>query len=452
MDKENDSNLNELSEEQIKELKESKNEEVVEEITLADTIDIDLLFNKTHGSAKAKKSLEKSRGDSEESGRLKDKVKTSSKGQKLYNKKKKKNSLLDDLININADIKKRKKGKVELLKPIVWRKKQKVLFPNTIMAIQGPSGSGKTRLAQAMVASILTSSNPPTKVNNLGFKTYNDEMITVLIDTERNLNDQMPLAIQEIQYLAGIPREEDPPNLEYTSILNLERKKRLDAIKEYVQHLQDKHEDKHLIIFLDVLSDLVQDFNEPQECLSVIDYLNRLINNHNCTIVCVLHQNPGTTKMRGHLGTELNNKASTVLQITHKENGPADITLRYIKCRNSQRYPDFYAEFDNESRTLKEVDPNQVDKAANNIKATSGEVIRFLSTIGFPISRQEILNELMSEFEISESTAETRLKEVWKGQHPIKQGGENYMLKKNKKGGSLEYQLEPDSKNVSDSS
>ena len=51
-------------------------------------------------------------------------------------------------------------------------------------------------------------------------------------------------------------------------------------------------------------------------------------------IHCVLHQNKGDNNVRGHIGTEMNNKAETVLVITKSTTNPdiSEVKALYQRC------------------------------------------------------------------------------------------------------------------------
>jgi hypothetical protein len=70
------------------------------------------------------------------------------------------------------------------------------------------------------------------------------------------------------------------------------------------------------LIFLDGVRDLLVDFNSIDETIKVSDELMRLTELYKCHVCCILHENKNDSNMRGHLGTEIQNKAETVIGIT----------------------------------------------------------------------------------------------------------------------------------------
>ena len=85
------------------------------------------------------------------------------------------------------------------------------------------------------------------------------------------------------------------------------------------------------LLILDGIRDICVDFNDPAESSGLVLDLRRLAAEVGCAIVTVLHENPAGDKMRGHLGTELLNKASEVYRVKLK----ADADGRYMSVETA---------------------------------------------------------------------------------------------------------------------
>lgn len=68
-------------------------------------------------------------------------------------------------------------------------------------------------------------------------------------------------------------------------------------------------------VVIDGVRDLVTSINSEEEATAIATDLMRWTEETGAHILCVLHQNKGDTNARGHVGTELVNKAETVLTI-----------------------------------------------------------------------------------------------------------------------------------------
>ena len=73
------------------------------------------------------------------------------------------------------------------------------------------------------------------------------------------------------------------------------------------------------LVIIDGLRDLLYDINSSNESAEVIGLLMKWSSQYNLHIHTVLHLNKGDDNVRGHIGTELNHKAETVLQISKNE-------------------------------------------------------------------------------------------------------------------------------------
>ena len=115
---------------------------------------------------------------------------------------------------------------IQFSKPILEQSGNAVIFPHTINVIQGQAGVHKSRLAENICAALLKKHDCKNEL--LGFKRTNfDATYTVVyVDTERNLLEQLPFALQTIQIKAGNSKEDILPNFQYISLLQVKRKDR----------------------------------------------------------------------------------------------------------------------------------------------------------------------------------------------------------------------------------
>lgn len=79
-------------------------------------------------------------------------------------------------------------------------------------------------------------------------------------------------------------------------------------------------------VIIDGIRDLVISINDEQQATMIITKLMKWSEERKIHIVVVLHQNKGNAFVRGHLGTELINKAELVLSVT-KQNGNEEISI-----------------------------------------------------------------------------------------------------------------------------
>ena len=69
------------------------------------------------------------------------------------------------------------------------------------------------------------------------------------------------------------------------------------------------------LVIIDGIRDLLYDINSPKEATDIISRFMQWTDDRQIHIHTILHQNKNDENARGHIGTELNNKAETVMQI-----------------------------------------------------------------------------------------------------------------------------------------
>lgn len=108
-------------------------------------------------------------------------------------------------------------------------------------------------------------------------------------------------------------------------------KTRLEFIEYY---LKTKINTPSLVI-IDGIADLVGDVNSLEESNAVVQKLMEWSANYNCHIINVIHQNYGTSKMSGHLGSFLEKKCETHIELEANTVNKDWVT---VKCKRSRGY------------------------------------------------------------------------------------------------------------------
>lgn len=359
-------------------------------------------------------------------------------------------SRLDKVLKTREILSMNKSQKIIFSNPILSQNENPVFFPKTINVLQGKAGVHKSRLAQIICSSLLKTNVCSKELLNFKadiFKSY----AICYVDTERNLSEQLPYALQQIQVMAGYNIEDNPDNFDYISLLEFERKERFEVLNEYLNHVRTKY-NRHIFIVLDVITDCVYNFNDAKDSMALIDMMNITINRYDVTFLCLIHENPGSVdKARGHLGTEIMNKASTVIQVgfekdsEHKEMDL--VKVAYLKCRSSKKHEPFYVQYSDDDNSLVLADQDIVFELMQRKKqkASSLDIIEKIEIIlSEPLSRRELLSELCSEFSCTERLMEDRLREIMDAKAILRDKDyKDCHLVKEKQGKTLFYKLRP---------
>lgn len=354
-------------------------------------------------------------------------------------------SYLEKVLATRELIKRNKTREIVFSAPILKQDDKPVLFPNTINTIQGQAGVHKSRLAETICSALLK--RPGCESTLLQFTANPFKSYSVCyVDTERNLTEQLPYALQQIQRKAGYAREEHPANFDYISLLDIPRKERFSILTQYLHHVRQTFSN-HLLVVLDVTTDCIRDFNRSDDSLELIDLMNEAINTYDVTFLCLIHENPGASKARGHLGTELMNKSSTVIQVGFERDGSGNetdlIRIKYLKCRSTRRPEPFFVSFSETEKGLVVADKARVQELADGRrqKARHEEMVAYLEQcLTSPLSSHELVSRLMQQFGAKDRTIRDRLAAIIAEEVPLCNGeGKAGRLVKGYQGRELMY-------------
>ena len=202
------------------------------------------------------------------------------------------------------------------LKPMefLFRLFGKPCFPRReLVAITGKAKSGKTFVTSMLMACC--------QVNEvLAFQRMREEPLHVLwYDTEQSDESTQDILKNRVMRMVGCDATvQTTPNPSYSggefpecdifNVRAVEWKQRRALLLEAIKRCKPD------LVIVDGIRDLVNDINDGVLAQEVMEELLHLATQHDCCIVCVLHQNKSGEdhNLRGWIGTELMNKAFEV--------------------------------------------------------------------------------------------------------------------------------------------
>lgn len=110
--------------------------------------------------------------------------------------------------------------------------------------------------------------------------------------------------------MCGMPTDKDHESLEFLALRKYSPEERIEITRQAIYNLPDIG-----LVIIDGIRDFVYDINSPSESTKIITLLMQWTDERQIHIHAILHQNKGDENARGHIGTELNNKAETVLLV-----------------------------------------------------------------------------------------------------------------------------------------
>ncbi|WP_345161395.1 hypothetical protein [Nibribacter koreensis] len=346
------------------------------------------------------------------------------------------------LRNSRERLRERVKGEIIFAKPLLLFQERGIIYPNTINIIQGKTGVHKSRLVEAICATLLAR-EPGHSPNSIGFSRVEpaQRFRVLYVDTERNERDQFPFALQQIKRMAGFGMGDEVPEFDFFSLIQVPRLRRYQALELYLTLDLERVPGVETVVVLDVITDCVANFNNPDDSMLLLDFLNQQISHHNITFVCVIHENPaGGDKPRGHVGTELMNKSSSQVQIAFEQDSKRKetelIKVTTLKNRVMAKQPPVYMRFDADRHELVLAEEELIRQGEDDrrTKLSQGTLLSFLSVnLKEPIASGDLLSLVMDEFDCSRTTALARVKELL-------QEGNRQLISANVTGPRLEKQ------------
>ena len=278
--------------------------------------------------------------------------------------------------------------------------------PGNLVGITGTEGSGKSNFISGAISGCL---NPTKEVDTLGMVIQENRKskAVIIYDTEQS-EHQLHKNIDSVRRRALL--NELPSWFKAYSLVSLNRKERLKTIIESMDNFYYEFKGIHLVV-IDGIADLIGSVNDEEQSVDLVNKLFQLAGYYNTLIVCVLHMNPGGLKLRGHLGSELQRKASGVLSVDRRkdqensnvkvlklrEANPIDVPIIQFSWDDTKQHHCFTGYINNS---------NSQKNKINNLREFAKEIFAEKSTI----SSIELNEFLMDYYEIKERMARNYIK------------------------------------------
>ena len=194
----------------------------------------------------------------------------------------------------------------------------------------GKAKSKKTFNVSAIVAAALKNGTVLRYVAELP----EEKRKILYVDTEQSHYHCLKV-MKRILRLAGLPDDRDNEHLEFLALRKYTPEQRIRIVEQAIYNTPDIG-----LVIIDGIRDMVYDINSPGESTRIISKLMQWTDDRQIHIHTILHQNKGDENARGHIGTELNNKAETVLQITKstQDGNISEVKAMHIRDRDFEPF------------------------------------------------------------------------------------------------------------------
>ena len=216
----------------------------------------------------------------------------------------------------------------------------KIERPPTIISIGGRScmtaGSfsviiGRAKARKGFFVGAITATATVGSCTIEGIKGYfnNGKTGILYFDTEQG-SYWGPVAHRNI--LKAI-KTDKPENLTYYDLQQYTPAQRLQTIDMAIM----EHDNLSMVV-IDGIRDLISSINDESQATDMTSHILRWCATRHIHIICVLHMNKNDFNARGHIGSELINKAESVISVTkEKDKWISTVTQEY--CRDMEFNP-----------------------------------------------------------------------------------------------------------------
>lgn len=260
-----------------------------------------------------------------------------------------------------------------------------ILSAGNVAAISGRVKSGKSAVVNAIISKAIDQ-------EAVGFEMFEVEpskgQAIIHIDTEQSLGKQkgnLNFWILNRTSLRSTPDNYYSYNFKSFTVREA---------REYLVGILDgaarKHGGIHMVM-IDGLSEFVKTVNDEEGSVTAVKLIMELSSIYKCGFIVNIHTNPGgeVVKQRGHLGSEIQRKAESVLNIS-KEMNESHSTLQAHFLRNGDpvQFGDIHIGYNQEKRmhevvSVADYDEDPAEKYVQQARLIGGkskqDAIRFLS-------------------------------------------------------------------------
>ena len=201
-----------------------------------------------------------------------------------------------------------------------------------ISLIIGQAKQRKTFATTCIVASAIQNS---LVIDQIRGNLPEDKKKILYFDTEQSLY-HVQKVLRRILKLSE--SESIPDNILVFALRKYTPQERRDLIETALSHYKNIG-----LVVIDGIRDSVNSINSEEESTLISSNLLRRSQDLDCHVLSILHQNKGNGHARGHIGSELINKAETTATVTTDEDGITKITATHTR---DKAFPDVFFTLD----------------------------------------------------------------------------------------------------------
>jgi hypothetical protein len=294
---------------------------------------------------------------------------------------------------------------IPMSEAVICQGENRMFSIGDISVITGQPKSRKTFLVSAIVVAYLSENG------YLGLSGSNKGCV-LFVDTEQSKAHVLNVVKRIYRMLSWDYENKYNEKFMALTLRELNALERLKKTEEAIKRYSPK------LVIIDGFADLLRDTNSLEESTERVSDLMRISSEGQCHICCVVHTNPNSEKMRGHVGSELQRKSESVLLVT-KSDEITTVSPQF--CRNID-FRKFSFRIDEKGMP---VSCDYTPSPEDNNRILFEAIFMVVAKLSYADLKKEVKRRL----NIKDSAAETRIRRGLEADILTKDSNSHYSLK-----------------------
>lgn len=290
--------------------------------------------------------------------------------------------------------------------PIVTMGDAAICTPGNLTVLSGQSKSGKTALTSVILAGAIRTTIYDG-FTGLEVKENKECKAVLHFDTEQSKHHHY----RNLKYgiLNRVSKKVEPEYYQSYNIRELNIKEYQNVCNELFEACNIKFGGIHLAV-IDGAADFIKSVNDEEDSNRIVHYFEQLAVRYNCPIILIIHFNPGSEKQRGHLGSQLQRKAESVLAIK-KEGDISYIEPQFLRNAGTPDVPKIQFSFD-KNKEYHTYCGCYIKKEKQSKEEELRILAKQLFSLRIPLKYTAAAKQLMEIINQSERTAKSKIAEM----------------------------------------
>ena len=306
--------------------------------------------------------------------------------------------------------------------PIIKIGESIVATAGNVITLSGDSKSGKSSLTNVIIAGSIVSGGYDG-FPGLDVKVNKDKQAVIHFDTEQSTYKQYETLTYGIMKRTGF--EFQPSHLRSYNLRSLGIEEYQSVVTGICQEASELYGGIHSI-YIDGFADFINSVNDDKESNAIVDYFTKLAIEFDTILVGIVHVNPGGKKQRGHLGSQLQRKSESVINVI-KEDGYSYIHPDFMRNSDVSEFSFIKFKYSKEAGYHQYAGIKEYEEKTTTELDRRDLALKIFSEV--PKRYKDAYVEIMNQQDVSERTAKSRISEMVNFNIVTKLEDKTYVLK-----------------------